>query len=301
MMKIIFVIFICLLNYAVLYAGGIISTDEAYELLTKGENIKFVDARLQLKKTFTKGHIPGAVSLSQLNTTYKQYGTVMKMFSADDLARLFRKFGLDSDEKIIVYGNGKKNSSYSYSTYIIALLNYVGINDTYLLNGGYEKWQDEDRPVEQGYVMPLASQFELINIDESVYSDMQFIKDNLSAENLVFIDVRKISHFRGEDSDKRLVRHGRIPGARHIFLGDFVKNVNGYWLLLSKKELMDMPVVASISENEHVAAISYCNTGIFASAPWFVFKYILNMGNKVKIYDGSMVEYSRSELPIEQD
>jgi len=44
--------------------------------------------------------------------------------------------------------------------------------------------------------------------------------------------------------------------------------------------------------------IIYCNTGHKARGLWFVSKFIDGMEN-VKVYDGSMVEYSRTLLPME--
>jgi thiosulfate/3-mercaptopyruvate sulfurtransferase len=43
--------------------------------------------------------------------------------------------------------------------------------------------------------------------------------------------------------------------------------------------------------------ITYCNSGQFASASWFVFSELLGNDN-VKLYDGSMHQWSIEKRPV---
>jgi thiosulfate/3-mercaptopyruvate sulfurtransferase len=45
------------------------------------------------------------------------------------------------------------------------------------------------------------------------------------------------------------------------------------------------------------AIITYCNSGQLASASWFVFSELLG-NDKVKLYDGSMHQWSLEKRPV---
>ena len=300
--RIFLVSFILFCYSSFLIAAGVVSTEEANRLLNSSEKVIFVDARGSLK-AYGGAHIPGAVSINNADLTTTVSGVPGIHKNESGLVSEFRKNGIDRISKIIVYSDGLKATDYTYAARVISLLNYIGIDNTFLIDGGFKKWQGEGKPYESGVEFASPSNLSAVGINDKILVDLKFVQSNLNNEGTVFIDARSATFYNGEDSDKRLTRHGHIPGAINIYAALLVNNVSNYYLFKSVSELgnilntfgIGMSMVSTHAAN--YTFVSYCNTGVLASADWFVAKYVLNIPD-VRVYDGSMVEYTRSNLPI---
>ena len=68
--------------------------------------------------------------------------------------------------------------------------------------------------------------------------------------------------------------------------------------LRSKQELAEIARGVGIPEDRKTKIITYCNSGQQAGMAWFVLHDLLGYEN-VKVYDGSILEYSAVEnLPL---
>ena len=86
---------------------------------------------------------------------------------------------------------------------------------------------------------------------------------------------------------QRRPRPGRIPGAQLLFQ-ETAYDVSAN-RLKSATELESL--YAEVASDQPV--ISYCNTGHWAATNWFVLSEVLGRKD-VKLYDGSMVEWTAS-------
>ena len=78
----------------------------------------------------------------------------------------------------------------------------------------------------------------------------------------------------------------------------YTKKVGNHFEFLSKEE-----ATKTLNNNDYgleldKGAIFYCNTAHKARGLWFVSKFIVGM-NDVKVYESSMVEYTRTQLLME--
>ncbi|MGT2437551.1 sulfurtransferase [Bradyrhizobium betae] len=97
-------------------------------------------------KTFAAGHIPGADFLDlqgEFSDTSSQ-----QFFMMPDVAQLeaaFGRHGLDADKTIVLYSIG----TMMWATRFWWMLRSLGV-DAHVLDGGFDKWKEEGRPVETG-------------------------------------------------------------------------------------------------------------------------------------------------------
>lgn len=297
--KLILVLFIIFFQVFCIWAAGIISTDDALKELNTNKNVKFIDTRDG--KAFQQGHIVDAVLITNNDLTETINGIPGIAKSPQELVNVFKEKGINRNNKIIVYASGTTPNDFMYASRIIALLNYVNIKDTYLMDGGFTKWTFENKGYEAGVDMSSPSSLTYNGTDDKVLVDLNYVNQNLYNSNVLFVDARSTDYYYGRDTDARLTRHGHIPGAINIGVATLTKKINNYYILINQNELLNIMYEKGFSNPAELlnkTVISYCNTGVSASGNWFVFKYIGSYPD-VRIYEGSMSEYSRSNLPLE--
>jgi len=143
--------------------------------------------------------------------------------SPQELVNIFKEKGINRNNKIIVYDAGAEANDYTYAARIIALLNYVNIKDTYLMDGGFTKWVSENKGYESGLDAPSTSSLIYDGYDDTVLVDLDYVSQNLNNSNVLFVDARSIDYYLGRDTDQRLVRHGHIPGSINVDLATLTK------------------------------------------------------------------------------
>lgn len=282
-----------------IWAAGLITTDNALRDLNTNRNVKFIDSRN--KNAFQQGHIPEAVSITNNELTETRNGVPGIAKSPQELVNIFKAKGINRNNKIIVYDAGAEANDYTYAARIIALLNYVKIKDTYLMDGGFTKWVSENRGYESGLDVPSSSSLTYDGYDNTILVDLNYVSQNLNNSNVLFVDARSADYYLGRDTDQRLVRHGHIPGSINVDLTTLTKKVNNYYVIKNTNELLQLASFMGFTNPMELLSktiVSYCNTGVSASGDWFVFKYI-GTHPDVRIYEGSMVEYSRTNLPLD--
>jgi thiosulfate/3-mercaptopyruvate sulfurtransferase len=99
------------------------------------------------REDFEKGHIPNAqfcdVSKDVSDTTQKF--NFMRQ-NPEDFAAAMRRFGISNSTRVITYSTGNP----WWATRVWWLLREFGHDNAAVLNGGWQKWVRENRPVETG-------------------------------------------------------------------------------------------------------------------------------------------------------
>lgn len=97
-------------------------------------------------KTFAAGHIPGADFLDlQGEFSDTSAGPLFMMAGVPQLEAAFGRHGADASKTIVLYSIG----TMMWSTRFWWMLRSLGV-DALVLDGGFDKWKDEGRPVETG-------------------------------------------------------------------------------------------------------------------------------------------------------
>ncbi|MBV8492613.1 MAG: sulfurtransferase, partial [Alphaproteobacteria bacterium] len=99
---------------------------------------------------FEKGHIPGAQFVDlQADLSAKHPKLRFMLPSAQDFAAAMGRFGIGDNSRVILYST----TTPQWAARIWMLRNY-GFDNAAVLNGGFQKWACEGRPVETGPAKP---------------------------------------------------------------------------------------------------------------------------------------------------
>lgn len=171
-------------------------------------NVRVVDARPP--QQYAAGHIPGAVNLSGTNGIPRTADG--EMASPDEFSLVAGKLGIGNHGAIVVYDIPNQHMGLVAFAFL-----YYGHQDVRLLDGGFEKWSDERRPVSMQAPSYPEAVFKAKTI-EAIYCSLSHAKASYGRPATVFWDTRSLAEFHGagEGHGKPPPRPGHIAGAAHL-------------------------------------------------------------------------------------
>jgi thiosulfate/3-mercaptopyruvate sulfurtransferase len=160
------------------------------------------------------------------------------------------------------------------------MLRHFGAQDVAILDGGFQKWIAEGRPIEAGEPPPRNARFDARERDEIV------TKDQLVAGiELAWVDARGKARFEGNEADPRHgVAAGHAPGARNLPFSSVYREDGTF---RSPQEMSDLFARAGIDPRRPFVAS--CGSGVTASSLIFAAQLLGN--DKARLYDGSWSEW----------
>jgi len=250
-----------------------------------------VDTRPAWKFLF--GHIPGAINLDDWwEFTYKSEG--VKGLLKDDktfIAEKFAPLGFSPEKSIIIYG--EPDDPWRTDGRFFWMFEYYGFQKVSLLDGGLASWKKADKKIERGRQNPTPqekSALNSINLNIEVIADKYMINKSFLSDNFMIIDNRTQKEFDGA-TPYGSPKGGHIPNAIHIHWSEFFQ-ADG--TLKKLPALNSLLIQNAIHPNKEI--IVYCTGGVRSAMAYFVFRYL---GFKVRNYDGSWWDWSRSSLLVE--
>lgn len=241
-------------------------------------------------KTFAAGHIPGADFLDlqgEFSDTSSQH-----FFMMPDMAQLeaaFGRHGLDASKIIVLYSIG----TMMWSTRFWWMLRSLGV-DARVLDGGFDKWKEEGRPIETGAPRGYPATTFKAAPRAGFFVDKNVVKARIGDRSTVMVNALGPQFHRGLEPS-RYGRPGRVPGS---------VNVPAAMLVNADKTLTSLADAEAKFEAQGVTrdknVILYCGGGISATIDLFL---LTQLGyDKLTLYDASMGEWaSDPALPIETD
>ena len=274
------------------YASDVlVSTDWVEENLDR-QDVRLVEVSVEPGQ-FERGHIPGAINLEWHTDLVDQ--VKRDLISKEHFEELLSENGIEESTTVVLYGD-HNNWFAAWGAWVFTI---YGHDDIRLLDGGRDKWENENRPLSsrpQSYNETNYSVNE-INDDLRAYkSDVLNIVEEGYPGRLV--DIRSEDEYTGrviapEGIQELAVRAGHIPGAVNIPWGTIVDDDGTF---LPEDELRQIYAQQGIDGDEPV--ITYCRIGERSSHTWFALYHIL--GYDTKNYDGSWTEYGNAVgVPIE--
>ena len=250
-----------------------------------------VDTRPAWK--FLLGHIPGAVNLDDWwEFTHKSEG--VKGLLKDDKTFITEKFaplGFSPEKPIIIYG--EPDDPWRTDGRFFWMFEYYGFQNVSLLDGGFASWKQAGKKIERGLQNPnpkAKSALNSINLNPDVIAYKTMINNVFSSNNFRIIDNRTRKEFDGA-TPYGSPKGGHIPNAIHIHWPEFFQ-ADG--TLKTQSALNSLLRQNEIRPNQEI--IVYCTGGVRSGMAYFVFRYL---GYKVRNYDGSWWDWSRSPFPVE--
>ncbi|MEZ5931865.1 MAG: sulfurtransferase [Alphaproteobacteria bacterium] len=246
---------------------------------------------------FVQGHIPGAVYSDYLKAGWRTEidGVIAQAPRQDQLEALIGDLGIDNDTTVLVIPAGVSSSDFGSAARVYWTFNYAGHDKVAILDGGYRAWTaDPDNPIETGPVEPEPTIFEA-ELRPDMLVDTKAVEAALGRKDRLLLDGRPAVQFAGQEKHAAAKAAGHIPGATPFDQAQTFDDKTGRLVDLARLRSL---LPAGLDEAEEI--YSYCNTGHWASVNWFVLSELAGRDN-VKLYDGSMVEWTQDPArPLER-
>jgi thiosulfate/3-mercaptopyruvate sulfurtransferase len=239
---------------------------------------------------YIKGHLPGAEYLSSETLRASEGGIPMRLLSAEAYSELFSRLGVDAGAPVVIYSAGEsRNIDATFTAWLFA---GFGHPQVYILDGGFFKWQLEQRPVVQPYPRIPVTHFPKTFKPES--ASLEDVRRALRNKDAILVDARSPAQFAGEAGAQ--MRRGHIPGAiNHYWEDDLTQEGFGH-VWKDTTALRAAYAAQGITPDKSI--IAYCNGGTEASHVHFTLRNLLGYP-RVRVYVGSWTEWAeRADLPI---
>jgi len=247
-------------------------------------------------KEYAMGHIPGAVNIPKGKFFLGRAGNIKALLDTPaQVSRVFSNAGISNNSTVVFVSHVKASKKYTDMTRGFWTAWIYGMKKIAILNGGIEAWTASGKKLTTAPTVAKKGNFIANKFRGSNVKSFVDIKNLLVNKNVQLVDAREEAHFVGKDTDKRLVRHGHIPGAKKVSSYYFTKKEGKLFKMVSPAEVKAIFKKAGVSLNKPI--IAYCNTGHLATGTWFAAKFLAG-AKKIADFDGSMYQYSRTTLPV---
>lgn len=257
------------------------------------KSLVIIDVRYDKEKKDIYGvsHIPGAIRWEEGDFRELRFTDVPGYIAAPlTITRLMQKSGITKDSKVVFYSDGKEPGSYTIAGLSVYIMEYYGFKNTAVLNGGLAAWEKAGFPVDNEKVKVQRSSWKITEMNTDMVASIYDVDAAVELNKSQIVDTRPDFQVNGTKNHPKVLKGGHLPGAKHIFVGNFTKAVDGV-VYLDAANAKAQFAKANVDITKPV--IWYCNTSWYASGAWFAAKYLGGLEG-ARVYDGSMVEYSRT-------
>ena len=249
---------------------------------------------------YKKDHLKGAINYPKKSWFAGKLANIPKLPNTiDQVQTMLQNAGVTDKSVIVFYSAGRNNKDFADAASGIWNTWLYGIKNTALLNGGYAKWKYEKKETTTKVPTITKSDIELETYDRSIIASLPDVVEYIYDEDKQITDARVSKFYTGSDKREDLARHGRIPTAKLTPMIRYTKDTGNYFEFVSKNTAIKTLNNSGYGVELEKPLITYCNTGHKARGLWFVSKFIVGMKD-VKVYDNSIVEYSRTNMTMEQ-
>ena len=244
---------------------------------------------------YDDGHMPGATALHWKDELQQQ--VVRDVIDQAEFERLLGSKGIANDTTVVLYGD-KNNWFAAYAYWYLKL---YGHEDVRIMDGGRQKWIDEDRPLTTDAPGRAPKTYHAKPQDHSIRAWRDDILAILDSRSDVLVDVRSPQEYSGEliampgYQQEGAQRGGHVPGAASIPWAQAVREDGTF---KSAEELHALYSGKGVDGSKPITA--YCRIGERSSHSWFVLRELLGHQH-VRNYDGSWTEWGNMvDVPIEK-
>jgi thiosulfate/3-mercaptopyruvate sulfurtransferase len=265
----------------------LVSTEWLSDALGK-PGLRIVDASWHMpgdgrdaRADYDAGHIPGAVFLELGTLADPNSNLPLMLPDAASFAARMEALGIGDGQDIVLYDNSPFRTA-ARAWWMLAQV--FGVQRVAILDGGYQKWAAEGRPVETALPSFEPATF-TARFNARALRNKADLLTNLESQVEQVLDARGAPRFAGEEAESRpnLVA-GHIPGSRNLPYGQMFDS-NGCWkrgddlraAFLAAGIDMDRPIVTT------------CGSGVTASI--LTFGAHLLGKHDVALYDGSWTDW----------
>jgi thiosulfate/3-mercaptopyruvate sulfurtransferase len=250
--------------------------------------------------TYKREHIPGAqpADMDEFAAPMDHSASappsqlMLELPGDEQLRTTLQGFGISDNSRIVIV---ESDNWFSPSTRIYLTLVHAGLGaNVSLLDGGLAAWKAEGRHTTADVPALKARTLSPLKIVQ-VTVDAAYVQAHEKAPGVTIVDVRSPEAWEGKEGVGPRggpQRFGHIPGSHSLPLEKLWDEDKS--ALRPAAELEKLFAEAAVKPGDTVVA--YCYVGQRATATLFAAQ---TLGHKVLLYDGSMDEWSKLNLPLE--
>ena len=239
---------------------------------------------------YEAGHIPGAGFLDLPGDLSRQDAPVhFTMLPPERFAEAMGCHGVGDGTRVVLYSRDR----IMWATRVWWMLHAMGFDAVAVLDGGFEKWVAEGRPLSTAPCRNPPATF-TPRPRPGLFVDKSDMLQAIDDPGACLINTLSEPDFRGEEPS-RYGRPGRIPGSVNLPWPGLTEP--GTNLLIQLEEAASRVQALGADRAERI--VCYCGGGISATMGLFLL-HRLGYDN-LALYDASMAEWAGDEsLPIER-
>ncbi|WP_144610656.1 sulfurtransferase [Bacillus cereus] len=263
------------------------------------ENVRIIDCRFDLanpnwgREKYEEEHILRALYFDlnlDLSSPVTEHGGRHPLPNIEEFADKLSQAGIDEHTTVIAYDS----EAGANASRLWWLLNYVGHEKVYILDGGFPAWKENGLPITTEIPVAKRKAFKA-SVQDHMLVTMETVKENIHAgANVTLIDSREPKRYAGVEE---LVdpKAGHIPTAVNYFWKDGMLQSGQF-----KNEAQQQERFQNLSKDKEI--IVYCGSGVTACPNIFALK--LAGFKNVKLYAGSWsdwISYPENQIAKEED
>jgi thiosulfate/3-mercaptopyruvate sulfurtransferase len=260
----------------------IVSTDWLEKNLN---NPKLVMIDVRKAEEYKEGHIPSSINVFFGAWLSKKQDLLLELPEDEDLFKTIGTSGIRGDSIVVIIGKTDTDYDRADSIRVAWTLIYADVKNVAVLDGAYNKWLKDKKPVSTEIVKPKTTEYRG-KVNKAMLASKDYVRGRIGKS--IIVDARTPDDFFGFTKAPFVEKAGHIQSAvclptPWIFTKEGTFN--------SKEELgaMALGVVGKDTSKE---IIVYCGVGGYATTWWFALTELLGYKN-VKVYDGSVQEWSK--------
>ena len=238
---------------------------------------------------FEKAHIPGAV-FADVQADFSDPATKLRFMtpSPEAFAAALGRLGVGADTKIVLYSTANA----WWATRVWWLLRHFGHDNAAVLDGGFQKWQRERRPIASGPAAPVPPTAFPVRPVRNLMVGKETVLEAIGNGAICTLNALRPEQHTGSGG-VNYGRAGRIKGSVNVPAMQLIDPETNMFLSPARiraafgaVNALDRPVIA------------YCGGGIAASAD--ALAHVMLGHTNVRIYDASLSEWTAdAALPME--
>jgi thiosulfate/3-mercaptopyruvate sulfurtransferase len=204
-----------------------------------------------------------------------------------------QSWGVNNDDIVIITSFGVSNNDMTLATRLYWQVKYFGFDNIAILDGGVKQWLLEQKPASIENTPPNRGNWVAAEERKSLLASSEDVLNAIKNGGTELVDTRSLGYYLGVIKRPYVRKKGHIPGAK-IFPNELLTSDGSAVYFTDTEDILQMAQELGIDSSVNI--ITYCNSGQFASASWFVFSELI--GNKnVKLFDGSMHQWAIEKRP----
>ena len=238
---------------------------------------------------WVEAHIPGSVYVDLSDELADDHPHLKFMLPpAEQFARVMSDRGVGNEHDVVLYSRGINY----WATRLFFMFRAFGFDNVRVLNGGFDKWSREDRPLTTDTVPYPPARFVAVP-HAGLIVGREEVLDALDDPGTCLVNALPPAVHTGEKFVPNYHRRGHIKGSVNVYAADLTDRHDRTFK--PADELRAHFEQAGVLESERI--ITYCGGGISATTDAFA---LLLLGREdVAVYDGSMTEWARDpDLPL---